>query len=545
MHKNQNSYRSLDGFTPRRSVARQIGFEATDVNRPRPGVTRSAAASTFPQIGQTIASYAPAQGVSPGAAISPTSRTLPGNTAAKSPDAKRQKRWQFWRNRKFWKRFVITVVAFFLLVGAWLGFKFLYNTYKIFHGNIFGIFSTTKLRGEDTGRVNILLAGNSSDDAGHSGGQLTDSIMIISINTKNNTAFMLSIPRDLWVDIPGYGHAKINEAYVDGQNGNFNQSGYFPGGMGLLQQVIEQNFDINLNYYALVDYSAMRDAVNAVGGIDIDIKSTDPRGLYDPSIDYATNGPLVKLSNGWHHLNGEQALDLARARGDSYYSYGFPQSDFDRTAHQRQELLALRSKVLSAGTLANPVKLSSFMDALGNNVKTDFSLSEVHRLYDLTKDLGGNKIQSLSLNDDGGRNLLTSYVSPEGQSALIPAAGLDDFSDIETFIKHAMSTNPVVRENARIVILNATDTGGLAAKASNALTAQGLNVIGVADASANQATTSIIDASDGQDPATKALLVQKYGNHVTTTDPYSYDADFIVLLGADRVPATTADATTQ
>src|SRR5258708_30037544 len=105
--------------------------------------------------------------------------------------------------------------------------------------------------------------------------------------------------------------------------------------MGLLAEVIQQNLGIKTNYYALINYNALKDGVNAVGGIGVNIQSSDPRGLYDPSIDWSTHGPLVKLKNGVQHLNGEQALDLARARGDAYGSYGFARSDFDRTQNQR------------------------------------------------------------------------------------------------------------------------------------------------------------------------------------------------------------------
>src|SRR5262249_37027253 len=135
------------------------------------------------------------------------------------------------------------------------------NVQRVFGGNIFSVLTTTKLKGEDAGRVNILLAGNSADDPGHNGANLTDSIMVISIDTKHNSAFLLSVPRDLWVAIPGYGHAKINEAYVDGQAGEFAAAGYPPGGMGLLAEVVQQNFGLAINYYALIDYNALRDGV--------------------------------------------------------------------------------------------------------------------------------------------------------------------------------------------------------------------------------------------------------------------------------------------
>ncbi len=473
--------------------------------------------------------------------------TSPALAPAATPDARSAaKPKKVKKHRRIFtkKRVIVALVLLILGVGGYVGGKFLYNSAKVFHGSVFSVLSTTKLKGEDTGRVNFLLAGNSADDPGHDGANLTDSIMLISIDTKDNTAFMLSIPRDLWVDIPGYGHAKINEAYVDGQTGNFSAAGYPSGGMGLLEEVVQQNFGIDINYYALIDYNAFRDAVNAVGGIDINVQSEDPRGLYDPSIDWSTHGPLVKLTNGEHHLTGEQALDLARARGDAYGSYGFPQSDFDRTAHQRQMLLALKTKIFTAGVLANPVALGRLFDALGANVRTDMTLSEARRLYDLGKNINNSKIQSVSLNNVNGSNLLANYTSPTHQTTLITAAGIDDFSQIQQLLQQLTSNNPVVKEGAQVVVLNGTTTDGLAGQAETALKAKSITVTAIGDASANTATTTIIDASGGTMPATLSLLKQLYGTNVTTTNPYAntYDADFIVILGSDRVQNTAAAA---
>ena len=486
-------------------------------------------ASQFPAVGMTLSSYSTG---STRAAAVPT----PAVAIPMTNDKPKRRRKIFTL-----KRAVIVLALMVLLIGGWVGGKFLYNAHKVFGGNILNVLSSTKLKGEDSGRVNILLAGNSDDDVGHQGGDLTDSIMIMSIDTKNHTAFLISVPRDLWVDVPGSGHQKINAAYVDGESNSFSENGYPAGGMGQLEQVISENMGITINYYALVDYTAFRDAVNAVGGIDVNIQSQDLRGLYDPSIDYTTKGPLVKLTNGVHHLNGQQALDLARARGDAYGSYGFVQADFDRTSHQREMLVALKSKAVSVGVLSNPAKLSSLSDAVGNNVKTDFSLSEVHRLYDLVKDINGSNIKSLSLNSAAGKNLLANYTAPDGESALIPTAGLDNFNDIQAYLTQAMSSNPVVQEGAAVVLLNATDTSGIASRARNVLTAKQISVVTVGDATATQATTTIIDNSAGKFPATKALLLATYGNHFTTTNPYSgnYTADFIVLLGADQLPKPT------
>lgn len=448
-------------------------------------------------------------------------------------------RWGRLRAKITRKRLVIVLCTLLVLLVGWLGWKFIYNGSKIFGGNIFGLFSSTRLRGEDVGRVNILLAGNSADDAGHNGGNLTDSIMLISLDTRNHTGYMVSIPRDLWVDIPGYGYHKINAAYVYGQNDNFQESGYAKGGMGLLEKVVEQSLQVPINYYGLVNYTAFKDAVNAVGGIKIKINSDDPRGLYDPNIDWSTHGPLVKLSNGWHELSGREALDLARARGDAYGAYGFAGSDFTRTANQRQMLVALKNKALSSSTLANPLKLSGLMDALGKNVKTDFKTSEVHRLYDITKQISNSSIKSMSLKElDGKKDLLVSYTSPTGESALSPAAGVGDFSEISMHLKRLFSNDPIVKESAKVVLLNGTNSYGLAARKSKELEAKGINVTMVSDARSVATSSTIIDNSRSRKPATKRLLINQYGSNITTTNSYTDiypDADFIVVLGQDQL----------
>lgn len=454
--------------------------------------------------------------------------------------------WQRAWKKVTLKRAVITLALIILVVGGWVGGKFLYNAHKLFGGNLLSALHTAKLRGEDDGRVNILLAGNSADDPGHNGGNLTDSIMLMSIDTRQHKAFLLSIPRDLWVDVDQDGHQKINEAYVTGQDNDFSADGYPSGGMGQLEQVVSQNFGIPIHYYALIDYKALKQSVDAVGGIDLTIKSDDSRGLYDPNIDWETKGPLVKLTNGSHHLNGRQALDLARARGDSYRSYGFAGSDFTRTENQRQMLVALKTKAVSPGVIANPSKLTSLSDAIGNNVKTDFKPAEVHRLYDLAKNINSSGIQSLSLNDVNGKSLLMSYTTSQGQSALIPAAGLDDFGDIQTFMDRQTSSDPVVREGATVVVLNGTTTNGLATKIKKKLTDKKLVVSDVGDALGTHPTTTIIDSSTNKKPGTKAALIKLFGSNVATTNPYAgvYDADFIVVLGSDQATAA-ASATNQ
>jgi len=357
-------------------------------------------------------------------------RSQPDSLDMQPPEEPQPRKW-----KKAVKRLLIILAIILALSGLWLGWKFAANIIKVFGwGGLKDIFHSQKLKGEDAGRVNILLAGNSADDPGHGGAELTDSIMLLSLNTKDKTGYIMSIPRDLYVNIPGNDYAKINETYPDGKRQNFNEDGYANGGMGLLEKVVAQNFGVTPNYYALVNYTALQQAVNAVGGITVTVTSTDPRGLYDPSLDLQTRQPLVKLPNGPVNLDGRQALDLARARGDSYYSYGYANSDFTRTENQRKILLALKDKGTATSTLSNPVKLGQLFDSFGKNVETDFKTSELRRLYQLSKDIPTGKVTSASLNNANGQNLLTSYRTRSGQSALVPVAGIDDFTRIKAFI---------------------------------------------------------------------------------------------------------------
>jgi anionic cell wall polymer biosynthesis LytR-Cps2A-Psr (LCP) family protein len=181
------------------------------------------------------------------------------------------------KKRKFtWKRVVALILLVPLLlaifIGVWDARNASHASAKMFgSGNLLQALSPTSLKGSDKGRVNVLIVGYSIDDPGHPGASLTDSIMLLSMSTTSHKGYMLSIPRDLYVKIPGFGAAKINEAYKD-------------GGMELLEQIIEDNFETHIDYYALLNYTAVRDTVNALGGVTVNIASPDPRGLYDPNI---------------------------------------------------------------------------------------------------------------------------------------------------------------------------------------------------------------------------------------------------------------------
>jgi LCP family protein required for cell wall assembly len=543
--KLKNNYGSMDGFISNRS-GRVMGapFSHTPIQKmPKingklnplgktPSVNARVAGN--PVIGATAeAGVAWSPRIQDPGSIELTRKTGRKSHRAKK-DIKEKKNW-----KKIVKRSLLGILVLGIIVGGYVGFKFFHNIDKVFGGNIVSnissLFGTTTLKGETSGRVNILLAGDSVDDPDHGGADLTDSIMLVSIDTANKTGFLLSIPRDLLVTIPGMGQSKINAAATVS---NFSQSGYPSNGMGQLEQIVNQDLGIPTDYYALIDYTAFRDSVNAVGGITVDIQSPDPRGLFDPNIEKADGGPLL-LPNGEDALNGQTALNLARARGDpcfcGQYEYGFPNSDFDRTEHQRQELVALGQKATTLGVLGNPVRLGQLFDSIGNNVKTDLNLADVIKLAQLAKSANLGKAQSLSYSYTGSNPLLTGQTI-DGQDVLAPTAGINDFSQMQLYYQKLTSNNPIVKESANVVILNGGNTVGLAKLYQNSLVAKGVDVSSVADAVTTYPKTEIMDNSGGNDSATEKFLESTFGNNVVPNSPEVNPggAQFVVILGVNQ-----------
>ncbi len=450
------------------------------------------------------------------------------------PRAKKQK-------KKSWPKRIFKILGILLLLAViGFGVRFALDLARMTGSSnpfaFLGALQRTPLK-NDNGRVNFLVAGNSADNVGHAGGELTDSIMLLSMDTKKNTAMMLSIPRDLWVDVPGYGHSKINAAYAR-------------GGMETLKDVVEDNLDLEVHYTALINYAAFRDLVDAVGGITITINSSDRRGIYDSSLDWTSRTccALAKYPNGPVQLNGKQALNLARARGEGRGSYGFPQADFTRTEHQRLMLLGIREKAMSSSTLLNPVKLSNMMSAIGTNVSTDVQLKEIQSMIEYGKEIDVNKIDSYNINTLAGANktmLQNDMIG--GQSVLVPAAGIDDYSEIAAQLKKVFNATPVTKEAARTVVLNGTDAVGLARQQGSRLKQIGVDVVIESDATV-QPKTTIVDNSKGKKPATIDELKKRYSATVITDSAMSANypnADIILILGQTAVSNTTANETQQ
>ncbi|MCI0580244.1 MAG: LCP family protein [Chloroflexi bacterium] len=247
-------------------------------------------------------------------------------------------------------------------------------------------------------RVNILVMGIDRRP-GEPFISRTDTMMLMSINPEAKTASILSIPRDLYVVIPGRGRDRINTAFVYGSAGN-NPA----GGALLAMQTVEYNLGVPIHHYVMVDFGAVIQGIDTIGGIDVYV----PYDINDPTfpdMDYGFD-PLY-IPAGQQHFDGALALRYARTRHQD--------NDFYRARRQQQVVLAVRDKVLSLG-ITELVRQAPFLyQQLGEGVRTDLSLEEIIRLAVTAAEIPNESIRNEVLD----QNYVTGYRTEGGASVLV------------------------------------------------------------------------------------------------------------------------------
>ncbi|HSE29891.1 MAG TPA: LCP family protein [Candidatus Saccharimonadales bacterium] len=465
---------------------------------------------------------------------------------AKKGKDKKVKSKRKWPVKKTIKWTLLGLLIIALLIGGYFAYKFFATGSKVFQGNLVNaVFAPPKeLKMDQNGRTNVIVFGTSEDDPGHDGADLTDSMMLISADQKKKEAFLVSIPRDLYVE---YGRAcpagyrgKINALYscVYGETGDEAVA------QEAVRAKIGEVFGLDVQYAAHINYTVLREAVDAVGGVTVQIDSKDSRGIMDRNFDWDCPNGLytcynVKYPNGPANLNGKQALYLARARGASGDTYGLPQANFDREGYQRKILVALLEKAVSAGTLSNPVAVGQLLETLGNNVRTNFDAEEIKTLVKLGQETNPSNILSLVLNNPDGPLVITG--NADGQSIVQPAAGLYNYSGFHAAIMAYATGDFASLEKAAIDVLNASEQAGVAQVKANDIKANNLlvNVIGNAPAALNTESIQVYDLSGGKMPGTRKKLESIFGVTVKDGAPAgvtSY-ADFVVVVGTQPEPA--------
>jgi len=206
----------------------------------------------------------------------------------------------------------------------------------------------------------VLLLGTDRRNPG-SGTDNTDTLMLLHLDPDAQRVTILSIPRDLYVEIPGHGKGRINTAYARGE-----QDG--TGGLALARQTMSATLGISIHHAALIDFRAFVSLIDTIGGIDVDV----PYAISDPTYpDSGIGYDPFYLSAGQHHLDGNVALKYARTRATAG-------GDFDRNARQRQIVLAVRDRITRLDLL--PVLISKspqLWSTLQSAFETDLTLGEI------------------------------------------------------------------------------------------------------------------------------------------------------------------------
>ncbi|MCZ7670210.1 MAG: LCP family protein [Chloroflexi bacterium] len=209
----------------------------------------------------------------------------------------------------------------------------------------------------------------------------------------------MSIPRDLYVVIPGQGRDRINTAFVYGASG-----GNPEGGASLAMQTVSYNLGVPIDHYVLVDFSAVINGINTLGGVDVYV----PQAINDPTypdMNYGFDPFFIAAGN--QHLDGETALKYARTR--------HADSDFGRAARQQQVILAALDKARSLGIPSLLAKAPTLYRQLESGVKTDLSLEQMVALAQVVGDMPRDNIRNEVLD----YAYVSSYLTETGAQVLV------------------------------------------------------------------------------------------------------------------------------
>jgi LCP family protein required for cell wall assembly len=369
-------------------------------------------------------------------------------------------------------------------------------------------------------RVTVLLMGLDYRDWQSGDTPHSDTMILLSIDPVTKTASMLSVPRDLWVSIPGFDYGRINEAYFNGAA--FNLPG---GGPELARRTVEQFIGVPVQYYAVIEFNAFIKFIDELGGVQI-------RPDQPVTIEKFGGGQRQVLEAGKSYtLDGELALAYARER----HTQG---GDIDRARRQQEVILSIRNRILKFQNLPELIaKAPALYQDLSSGIYTNLNIQEAIQLGMLALQLDTSQIKKGIIDYE----MVIPTKSPEGEAILKPIPDKIRVLRDELFATAgsksplatpAVGSTLVKDEAARVVIWDGSGAG-LGERTAEYLRGQGINVIQVADASYSPGTK--IEIFNGK-PNTVAYLAQLMGvasaNIWNTYDPAA-GLDIRVTIGGD------------
>jgi LCP family protein required for cell wall assembly len=381
---------------------------------------------------------------------------------------------------------------------------------------------------QDPRRINILLLGI-DQRKGETGTFNTDTMIVFSVDPIRKTIGMLSIPRDLWVDIPGSQPSRINTANAVGEiNG-------YPGGGGpaLSAATVQANLGIKINKWVLINFDVFTTLIDAVtpNGVEVCPKET----IDDPTYPDAGYGFLhVHFEAGCQRLDATHLLQYARTRHTQ-------NSDFDRALRQQEVIKAVRDEVLNAGGIANLLgKAPQLWDELAGSYKTNLSLTEILQLATLAQQIPKENIHSGQIGPAQTMPTTAMVGGIPSDVLVLNHATLDSlfqqvFNPPEDLSQAELRTRSQ-SENASIVVYNNSGLTGLAGQTRDWLASRQVTVrdIGTIPNWVDAPTTIRVYRNA---PYTARYLAQLLGlttdRIVDGTPDGLTDADVMVVVGSD------------
>jgi len=367
--------------------------------------------------------------------------------------------------------------------------------------------------------TNVLLLG--SDKSLEDGVSRTDTIIIVSVNRETETASMVSLPRDMYVYIPGWTMNRINTAMAHGAS-----SGYPTGAVGQLKDTILYNFGVPIHYFARIDFEGFKTVVDAMGGVDIAVSCPlEDWRLKSPELEPQDedNWERFRLEPGVHHMDGDLALWYARSRLSS--------SDFDRGRRQQQLLRAMLNQGVELNMLP---QVPTLYEAYRDTVETDLDIGRILQLATLAPTVAENGVQHLYIVGDQ----LEPWVEPRS-GAHVQLPQWDKMENTFYRLFQPPALNSGARPPIYVEVINGTENPDLAQLAADNLEWYGFEpVIGTADRRDYENTT-ISYYADNFKSSYDWLISWIFGksrSQIELVPDTPYDYDYRVVLGADYDP---------
>lgn len=374
----------------------------------------------------------------------------------------------------------------------------------------------------NTGRTNILVFGtegyNMNGDTAygaHDGAQLTDSIMVISLDQQTKDVALLSLPRDLKVPM-ACSAGKINEVFWCHNQDGTNE---IAGAQALMDQIGDV-LGIKFQYYAHINWASLIDIIDTIGGITVTL---------DENIaDYNYTGAVAQAGVPIE-VNGEQALGLARAR------HGTRGGDFTRGNTQQKIVEAMINKIMQNGI--GVTEALSLVNILGDNLRSNFSTDNIKAGVRILAGFNIANIRQVPLVDYDTNTFYMTTAEINNISYVVPSAGENNYREIRQYVSEMFNSDPTAREHARITIYNASGQYGVASAERERLNSDGYEVASIGDAEIGSCLERYCIYSISQNfPATSTALAERYSTIIKNANdlPESIepgDVDFVIILG--------------